>query len=78
MATSPQTTIIRRRQLEERVGLSRSAIYGKITMNPKRPNEFDPTFPRPIPLGARAVGWIESEVDAWLKAQVEKKRGISE
>jgi prophage regulatory protein len=34
--------------------------------NPKKPADYDPEFPLPIPLGARAVGWIEEEVDAWL------------
>jgi prophage regulatory protein len=69
-------TILRRRQAEARTGLSRSGIYGKIKFNPKRPNEFDPSFPRPIKLGpgAKAVGWIEAEIDAWLNAQVENSR----
>jgi prophage regulatory protein len=67
-------TILRRKQVEARTGLSRSAIYGKLRRNPKRPSEYDPTFPRPVSLGARAVGWIESELEAWLAAQVEKSR----
>ena len=69
-------TILRRKQVEQRTGLSRSTIYGKLTRNPKRPKEFDPSFPQPITLGAgaKAVGWIESEVNAWLTAQVENSR----
>lgn len=69
-------TILRRKQAEARIGLSRSTIYGKLKFNPKRPHEFDPTFPKPIKLGAsaKAVGWIESEIDAWLVAQVEASR----
>jgi prophage regulatory protein len=67
-------TILRRKQVEARTGLSRSAIYGKLRRDPKRPSEYDPTFPRPVSLGARAVGWIESELEAWLAAQVEKSR----
>ena len=65
-------TILRRRQVEQRTGLPRSTIYGKLKFNPKRPNEFDASFPRPIRLGpgARAVGFLESEIDAWLNAQV--------
>ncbi|MEO9748186.1 MAG: AlpA family phage regulatory protein [Roseobacter sp.] len=32
-------------------------------------------FPKPISLGpGRAVGWIESEVQEWLAAQVEASR----
>lgn len=67
-------TIIRRGQVERRTGLSRSSIYAKLRPNPKRPSDYDPTFPRPVSVGARAVGWIEEEVDLWLSRQVEKSR----
>ncbi|MCU0840159.1 MAG: AlpA family phage regulatory protein [Thiobacillaceae bacterium] len=63
--------IIRRKQLEKKIGLSRSAIYDRL--NPKSPN-FDPSFPRPIPLGARAVGFVESECDSWLAARIESRK----
>jgi len=79
--TSTPPRIIRRKQLEARLGLSRSTIYGKLINNPNRPNEYDPTFPKPIRLGgdnSRAVGWLESEVDAWLNAQIEKSRSEAE
>jgi prophage regulatory protein len=67
-------TILRRKQVEARTGLSRSTIYSKIKHNLKRPGDFDPTFPKPISIGAKAVGWIEAEVDTWLTAQIEKSR----
>lgn len=67
-------TIIRRKQLEARTGLSRSTIYAKMRVNPKRPSDFDPTFPKPISMGAKAVGWIEAEVEAWLAARVAVSR----
>lgn len=67
-------TIIRRKQLEARTGLSRSTIYAKMRENPKRPSDFDPTFPKPISMGAKAVGWIETEVEAWLSARVAESR----
>ncbi|WP_235810131.1 AlpA family phage regulatory protein [Pseudomonas cannabina] len=31
------------------------------------------SFPRPVPLGIRAVGWIEAEVSAWLSHKCEKR-----
>ena len=68
-------TILRRKQVEARTGLSRSTIYAKLRRNPKRPSDYDPEFPRPITLGVKAVGWIEAEIDSWLQAQVEKSRG---
>jgi prophage regulatory protein len=65
--------ILRRRQVEERTGLTRSVVYSRLKYNPKRPNEYDETFPHPISLGGRAVGWLEGEIDAWLAAQAGKR-----
>jgi prophage regulatory protein len=74
MSTQVQAafTILRRKQVEARTGLSRSSIYAKI--RGKRNGEHDPTFPKPIPLGAKAVGWVESEVEAWIASQIKKSR----
>ena len=58
-------TILRRKKVEARVGLSRSTIYERIKAG---------TFPRPVSIGAKAVGWIESEIDEWLIAQIEMSR----
>ena len=76
MAEQPKKAlcILRRRQLEARIGLSRATIYGRL--NPKSPS-YDPAFPKPIVLGTGMtnppVGWIEAEVDDYLAAQVEKR-----
>ncbi|MGQ0677393.1 MAG: helix-turn-helix transcriptional regulator [Rhodospirillales bacterium] len=65
-------TILRRRDLEARLKLSRSTIYDKI--NPASPRH-DASFPKPIRLGnGSAVGWIESEVEDWLRSQIEASR----
>ena len=48
-----------------RVGLSRSSLYAAIATG---------TFPKPISLGSRAVGWLESDIDAWIVRQVEESR----
>ena len=69
-----RVTILRRKQVEARTGLSRSTIYSRLRPNPKRPGDFDPSFPKPISVGSKAVGWIEAEVDAWLDAQILKSR----
>lgn len=58
-------TILRRNQVEVRTGLPRSSLYDRI----KRGD-----FPAPIPLGARSVGWLEHEVDAWLADRVAQAR----
>ena len=59
-------TILRRKQVEARTGLRRSTIYQRIQAG---------TFPRPVPLGARAVGWLESEVNAWIAERIRIARG---
>ncbi|MDR2880773.1 MAG: AlpA family phage regulatory protein [Azoarcus sp.] len=58
--------ILRRKHVQARLGLCATAIYERY--NPKSPR-YDPTFPKPIPLGAKAVGWLESELDNWLKSK---------
>ena len=58
-------TILRLPEVKSRTGLSRSLIYLKISNN---------QFPRPIQLGERAVGWIESEIDAWLESRIQASR----
>lgn len=62
--TAP-TTILRRKQVEARTGLARSTIYDRVKAG---------TFPAPISLGEKAVGWIESEIDAWLNARIQESR----
>lgn len=69
-----RVTILRRRQVEQRTGLSRSSIYAKLKLNPYRPGDYDPSFPRPVSIGSKAVGWVEDEIDAWLNAQIKKSR----
>jgi len=54
--------ILRRKQVEKKTGLSRSTIYLRI---------HEGTFPRPINLGARAVGWLENEIETWLAERME-------
>ncbi|SDQ47171.1 transcriptional regulator, AlpA family [Pseudomonas lundensis] len=56
--------ILRRAQVEKRTGLTKSGIYFLINNG---------SFPRPVPLGIRAVGWVEAEVSAWLSHKCEKR-----
>lgn len=53
-------TILRRPDVEARVGLSRATIYAKMS---------DGTFPKPIRLSERAVGWRTDDIDAWLASR---------
>jgi prophage regulatory protein len=58
-------SILRRKQVEARTGLSRSTIYLRVS---------EGTFPKPISLGRRAVGWIEAEISEWLAGRIEASR----
>jgi prophage regulatory protein len=60
------TTILRISVVIARTGLARSTIYAKVAAG---------DFPEPINLGARAVGWLEHEVEQWLADRVEQSRG---
>lgn len=60
------TAILRRRDVQARVGLSRSALYQSVAAG---------TFPPPIKLGnSRSVGWVSTEVDSWVAAQIRASR----
>lgn len=58
--------ILRRRVVQDRTGLSRSTIYAMMAAG---------SFPKPIPLGLRAVGWAESEVSDWLERRKAERNG---
>lgn len=55
------TKILRLPDVKERTGLSRSTIYLRVA-NSK--------FPKPIPLGGRAIGWLEEDIENWLEEQI--------
>jgi prophage regulatory protein len=57
--------VIRLNEVKNKVGLSRSTIYRRIAND---------GFPKPILLGGRASGWIESEIDEWLMRCVKESR----
>lgn len=70
----PPLIILRRKQVEARTGLSRSGIYDRLN---SRSPQHDPSFPKPVRLGARSVGWIEAECEQWLTWQIEASRKVA-
>ncbi len=58
-------TILRRNQVQSRTGLPRSTLYDKIKSG---------EFPAPISLGVHSVGWLESEISAWIESCVQQSR----
>ena len=60
--------ILRLPAVKARTGLSRSSIYLKSSRK-----EFLPG----ISLGARARGWIESEITDWIERQIQQSRKVA-
>ena len=49
--------LLRRQQVIDRVGLSRSTLYNYMSNN---------LFPRPLRIGVRAVAWSEAAINQWI------------
>jgi prophage regulatory protein len=56
--------ILRMWQVEAIVGRRKTQIYSDIASG---------TFPKPIPLGPRASGWLAHEVEAWIDARTAER-----
>jgi len=52
--------ILRVREVADRSGISRSLLYKFV-----REGKFPPS----VKIGERAVGWLESDVDGWIKSR---------
>lgn len=48
-----------------RTGLSRSSLYLRISQG---------TFPKPISLGGRAVGWPDFDITEWIEDRIQASR----
>lgn len=59
------TSILRLPAVKACTGLSRSTIYLRAS---------EGTFPKPVNLGGRAVGWIDSEIQQWLEQRIQASR----
>jgi len=58
-------TVLRLPTVKARTGLSRSSIYLRINQG---------TVPRPISLGARAVAWVETDINEWISDRIKSSR----
>lgn len=59
-------SLIRLPEVISRTGRSRSAIYAAIQAG---------EFPQPVPLGVRAVAWVDVEIDAYIERQIQRRKG---
>jgi prophage regulatory protein len=60
-AKNKPSRLIRRPVVIDRTGLQTTQIYDLIAAD---------KFPAPVAIGARAVAWVESEVDAWIEERI--------
>jgi prophage regulatory protein len=48
-------------QVMAKTARSRAAIYAAVKAG---------TFPKPVPIGIRAVAWVEAEIDEFIRGQI--------
>lgn len=58
-------TILRRKQVLARTGYSVSWLYALMARS---------LFPKPIKIGQRAVGWLESDIDGYINQLVNQSK----
>lgn len=56
---------LRLAEVRNRIPYSRSTIYQLIAQG---------KFPKPINLGARAVAWLENDIDDWIAGRIDSSR----
>lgn len=69
MAQSPSNTnvFLRLPAVIDKIGLSRSCIYGKLdTLSPY----YDASFPRPVKIGARAIAFSSLQLQVWIDSKL--------
>ena len=59
--STTQSKILRLPEVMVITGLSRSSIYAFMK---------DDLFPKPINLGARAVGWLADDIEEWIQNRI--------
>ena len=64
MREEPRPLVLRLPGVLAATGLSQSGVYEQIAAG---------TFPAPIRLGPRAVGWVTAEVDAWRAQRIAER-----
>ena len=60
-----QQRILRLPEVKAKTGFGRNTIYAPIYI----PRGASGEFPRSIRIGARAVGWLESDIDQWIETR---------
>jgi len=61
--------IMRLKEIIEKTGLAKSTVYNLISQG---------KFPKQIDLGARSVGWVDTEIEEWLEAKIAHRNAQEE
>ncbi len=59
--TKQSRRFLRFPDVKRAVGYGHTTLYKKIKAG---------EFPKPYPLGARAVAWLEEDIDAWIESRI--------
>jgi prophage regulatory protein len=62
-----EVSFLRLPDVKSVTGLSKSSLYALIRSN---------SFPAPVQLGPRTVGWVRSEVQQWAAERIEDRRAL--
>jgi len=65
-AAPPPFRVLRRQVTCDAVGLKTAALYRLVQKG---------QFPKPIKISTKLVGWVESEVIAWLESRIAHRDG---
>lgn len=65
--TAPAPAFLKLNEVVRRTGLSRSTVYNRVQ---------DGSFPQPVKLGIRAIGFVESEVSDYIEARIASHRSV--
>lgn len=69
VSTTDLFQMIKRIDVENMTGLSRSTIYDRINPKSKR---YDPDFPKPVKFG-HLTRWRLCEVQGWIQSKIEAR-----
>jgi len=64
VASTHQSRVLRRHEVEHVTGLTRTTIYRQIAAG---------AFPKPIKIGTKASGWLEAEIADWQKRRIAER-----
>lgn len=56
--------IMRLEEVMSVTGFKRSSVYKYMAIG---------TFPKPVSLSDKAVGWVSTEIDDWIKARIAER-----